>query len=98
MKSVISATILCLAIGAGAAFAQAPATPAAPVAPATAPAATDAPPVKPKATRSRKPKLSAEERKAISKECSRQANAKNLHGPDRRPFRAGCIKRGGKPE
>ena len=89
MKSVISATILCFAIGAGSAFAQAPAAATAPVA---APAEAAAPPA---TTRAAKPKLSPDEKKKISQECSAQANEKSLHGKDRRTFRASCIKRGG---
>jgi len=33
---------------------------------------------------------------AISKSCSDQANAKNLHGKERKKFRAACKKNGGK--
>jgi hypothetical protein len=43
-------------------------------------------------------KMSADEKKAISKACSDQANAKGLHKKDRQKFRAGCIKNGGKSE
>jgi hypothetical protein len=89
MKSVISATILCFAIGTGAAFAQAT---AAPMAPATPPAATEAPPA---AAKTAKPKLSPDEKKKVSQECSAQANDKKLHGKDRRTFRASCVKQGG---
>ena len=41
-------------------------------------------------------KMSAEEKKAMSKTCSEQANAKGLHKKDRQKFRAACIKNGGK--
>ena len=34
---------------------------------------------------------------AISKACSDQANAQNLHGKARKTFRAACKRRGGKP-
>ena len=34
--------------------------------------------------------------KAISKACSDQANAKNLHGKERKKFRAKCKREGGK--
>ncbi len=57
---------------------------------AQAPAAPASPPAK--------TKMSADEKKAISKSCSDQANAKGLHGKDRRKFRAACIKSGGKPQ
>ena len=40
---------------------------------------------------------SATDKQAISKACSDQANAKGLHGKDRKKFRAACKKRGGKP-
>jgi hypothetical protein len=88
MKSVISATILCFVMGSGAAFAQAPAAPATAAAPVAAAAS-------PAATKAAKPKLSSDEKKKISQACSAQASEKNLHGKDRRTFRAGCIKRAG---
>jgi hypothetical protein len=88
-KSVISATILCFAIGTGAAFAQSPAAPAAPAAPS---AATVAPTT---VAKTAKPKLSPDEKKKVSQACSAQANDKQLHGKDRRTFRAACIKQGG---
>jgi len=44
------------------------------------------------------PKMSADEKKAISKTCSDQANAKGLHGEARRKFRSECKKAGGKPQ
>jgi hypothetical protein len=55
-------------------------------APFAQPAAPAAPPAK----------MSAQEKKAISKACTDQANQKSLHGKDRRKFRAACIKNGGK--
>jgi hypothetical protein len=104
MNSVISATILCFAIGTGAAYAQASAAPATPGIPATAavpaaapaspPAATAAPAVK---AMTAKPKLSPDDKKKLSQECSAQANDKKLHGKDRRTFRATCIRQGGVP-
>jgi hypothetical protein len=36
------------------------------------------------------------DKKAISKACSDQANAKGLHGKDRKKFRSECKKNGGK--
>ncbi|HEY1541160.1 MAG TPA: PsiF family protein [Xanthobacteraceae bacterium] len=92
MKSVISTTILCFAIGTGAAFAQAPAAPEAAAAVAT-PVAT--PVATTPAAESAKPKLSPDEKKKISQACSAQANDKNLHGKDRQKFRANCIRHGG---
>jgi hypothetical protein len=38
------------------------------------------------------------QQKAISKACSDQANAKNLHGDERKKFRAECKRKGGKME
>jgi hypothetical protein len=38
------------------------------------------------------------EKKAISKACSDQANAKGLHGKERKKFRAECKRKGGKAE
>jgi hypothetical protein len=35
---------------------------------------------------------------AISKACSQQADAQNLHGKARKKFRAACKKRGGAPQ
>ena len=39
-----------------------------------------------------------DEKKAISKACSDQADQKGLHGKDRKKFRSACIKNGGKPQ
>ena len=39
----------------------------------------------------------AADKQAISKACSQQADAKGLHGKDRKKFRSACKKRGGKP-
>lgn len=44
------------------------------------------------------PKMSAADKKAISKSCSDQANTKGLHGKARKEFRSACKHRGGKPE
>jgi hypothetical protein len=41
-------------------------------------------------------KMSADEKKAISKACSDQANAKGLHGEARKKFRSECKHAGGK--
>ncbi len=58
-------------------------------APAAAPAAksTTAPMAAPKAKT---------ERSAVSVECSKQADAKGLHGKERHKFRSTCKKSGGK--
>jgi hypothetical protein len=50
----------------------------------TAPAKTDAP-----AAMDKKP---AKEKSAESIECSKQADAKGLHGKERKKFRSDCIK------
>lgn len=62
-------------------------------APAAAPAAksTTAPMAAPKAA----PKAKTE-RSAVSVECSKQADAKGLHGKERHKFRSTCKKNGGK--
>jgi hypothetical protein len=41
--------------------------------------------------------MTADQKKAISKSCSDQANAKGLHGKARKKFRAECKHAGGKP-
>jgi psiF repeat-containing protein len=71
MRSLVTATLLSLVIGAGAALAQTP---------APKPAAKPADPAK----------------AAISKECSTQADAKGLHGKERKKFRSECKLKGGK--
>jgi hypothetical protein len=43
-------------------------------------------------------KMSAADKKAISKSCSDQANAKGLHGKARKEFRSTCKHNGGKAE
>ena len=43
-------------------------------------------------------KMSADEKKAVSKACSDQASAKSLHGKERRKFHRACIKSGGKTQ
>ena len=84
MKYALSA-FAALAIFAGTAFAQTtPAKPVAPVVPAkpavTAPVvATPAP-------------ASADDKQAKSKACSAQADAKGLHGKERKKFREECKK------
>jgi psiF repeat-containing protein len=81
-KTIVAAVLLTLAIGVGSALAQQDQQP-----PSAAPAAT--PPAKSTMT---------PEQKAISKACSDQANAKNLHGDERKKFRAECKRKGGKME
>jgi hypothetical protein len=43
-------------------------------------------------------KMSAADKKAISKSCSDQADAKGLHGKERKKFRSECKHHGGKVE
>ena len=43
-------------------------------------------------------KMSPDEKKAISKSCSDQANAKGLHGKARKKFRSDCKHNAGKPQ
>ncbi|MGB9391909.1 MAG: PsiF family protein [Xanthobacteraceae bacterium] len=42
--------------------------------------------------------MSQDQKKTISKSCSDQANAKGLHGEQRRKFRSECKKAGGKSQ
>ncbi len=79
MRSLVSAMLLSLAIGAGTVLAQAP-----------APAPTGQP-------ASPSP-MSQDQKKAISKSCTDQANAKGLHGKERKKFRSECKKASGKPQ
>jgi psiF repeat len=82
MKLVISAALLSFVIGVGTALAQT-STPA--------PAPTPAPSAAPAASAP-----AATDKKAISKSCSDQANAKGLHGKARKKFRSECKHNGGK--
>jgi hypothetical protein len=43
-------------------------------------------------------KMSLDDKKAISKSCSDQANAKGLHGKERKKFRSECKHNAGKPQ
>ncbi len=83
-STVVAAIVFSLALGTGTAFAQNP-PPAAgqPAAAQPAPAAMD---------------KAAMDKKAISKACSDQANAKGLHGKERKKFRSECKHKGGKME
>ena len=42
--------------------------------------------------------MSQDQKNAISKSCTDQANAKGLHGKQRRKFRSECKKTGGKSQ
>ena len=84
MKYAIAAA-LSLALGMGAAFAQTTAPAPVPAVPAVQSAAPPAPAA-----------ASSGDKKAISKSCTDQANAKGLHGKARKKFRSDCKKNGGK--
>ena len=79
----IIATAFAACLLAAPAVAQSPA-------PATAPATKTAP------TTKSAPAQAKPERSAISLECSKQADAKKLHGEARKTFRSACKKNGGK--
>jgi len=53
---------------------------------------------KPAAAAPAAPAMSDADKKAVSKACTDQANAKSLHGKARKKFRSACKTRGGKPE
>jgi hypothetical protein len=82
LSSLALATTVAALLLAGPASAQSTAPAAAPAA-KTAPATTPAPKAK-------------TERSAVSLECSKQADAKGLHGKERHKFRSTCKKSGGK--
>lgn len=82
LTSLAITTAVAALLLAGPASAQSTAPAAAPAA-KTAPATTTAPKAK-------------TERSAASLECSKQADAKGLHGKERHKFRAACKKNGGK--
>jgi hypothetical protein len=82
LSSLALATTVAALLLAGPASAQSTAPAAAPAA-KTAPATTPAPKAK-------------TERSAESLECSKQADAKGLHGKERHKFRSTCKKNGGK--
>ncbi|NGX95757.1 MAG: phosphate starvation-inducible protein PsiF [Candidatus Afipia apatlaquensis] len=90
LPSRILATTVASLMLAGAAFAQT----AAPAAPAAS--ATKAEPAKTAPAKMGAPKEKAE-RSAASLECSKQADAKGLHGKERKKFRSECKKTAGKP-
>jgi hypothetical protein len=88
IKSAIAATALAFALATSAA-AQTPPAPATtttkPVAP---PAATTTAPT----TTSKAAKTPAKPRTEISIQCSKDADAKSLHGTERKKFREACMK------
>jgi hypothetical protein len=42
--------------------------------------------------------MTPEQKQAVSKTCSDQANAKGLHGKERKKFRSECKHNAGKPQ
>jgi hypothetical protein len=97
MNTVIAATVA-LVVGAAAALAQttpaAPAAPKAPTATAPAPSTAATTAAKPATTTDAKP-AAANLKKAKTPEgqaCSDEADAKQLHGKERKKFRAACMK------
>jgi hypothetical protein len=92
----LTAAALSLALGVSVAMAQTATTPTAPVAPkapvaATAPAPTAGAPAAATTAAKKGPAL----KKSTTPEgqaCSADADAKNLHGKERKKFRAACMK------
>jgi psiF repeat len=78
LSSRVAATAIVSLLLMGSAFAQATAPAAAPAAPAAAPAAK----------MDKKPVVHT----AASLECSKEADAKGLHGKERKKFRSDCKK------
>jgi len=83
ISSRIVVTIAASLLLAGSAFAQ---TPAPAAKPAAAPASKMAPAAK-----------TAKPRTAASLECSKEADAKGLHGKERKKFRSECKAKAAKP-
>jgi len=77
LSTTFAMTALVAMLGAGASFAQTAATPAKPVMPAKPAVTAPAAPM-------------AMDKAAVSKKCSADADAKGLHGKDRKKFREAC--------
>lgn len=84
ISSLCLAGVFAMTLFTGAALAQYSSPPA-----SAAPPAAKMAPAAPKAAA--KPA-----RKAVSADCSKQADAKGLHGKERRKFRSACLKGPGK--
>jgi hypothetical protein len=82
-RIALSAAFLSFAIGGGTAFAQ-----------NTAPAPSAVQPAVPAVQSAAPTTASPTDKKAVSKACSDQANAKGLHGKARKEFRSNCKKGG----
>ncbi len=94
MKFVkLTAAALSIAFGATVAMAQTATTPAAPVAPkAPVAATTPAPTVTAPAATAAKKGAQKQAKTPEGQACSADADAKNLHGKERKKFRAACMK------
>lgn len=90
LSSLCIATAVASFLFTGAVNAQTQTTPA-PAAKSAAPATAA-----PKAAKSAKAPKAAKPRTAVSLECSKQADAKGLHGKERKKFRAQCKHNAGK--
>ena len=90
-KLVLLATLASFAVAPAFAQTAAPATTAPAAKPAVTAPATTAPAAKPMADKMSMP-MSAADKKAKSADCSKQADAKGLHGKDRKKFRETCKK------
>jgi hypothetical protein len=64
----------------------------------TGTASAQSPPPAPAAQSAAPAKMIPDEKKAVSKSCSDQANAKGLHGKERKKFRSECKHGGGKAQ
>ena len=84
LLGTVALTAAIVMAGASCGFAQAPST--------GTPSAAGTPPA---AAKSAKP--TSAEKAVISKACSEQADAKKLHGKERKKFRSQCKRSGGKP-
>lgn len=87
----LTAAALAISFGATAALAQTP-TPAAPVAPKAPAVATTPAPTAPAVAAPAKKTGAIQSKTAEGQACSAEADAKNLHGKERKKFRAGCMK------
>ncbi len=88
----LTAAALSLALGASVAMAQTATTPAAPVAPKPPVAATAPAPTAPAAAATAAKKGAKQAMTEEGKACSAEADAKNIHGKERKKFRAACMK------
>lgn len=96
IKTAVSIAVCAAGLAAGAAFAQtwAPPQEIAGAAPAPAAAVPAPEPAKPVAATPapEKPAATAEDKKSKTKDCTAQADAKGLHGKERKKFRDACKK------